>query len=292
MQIFGKEIQIKQISCNNADFSGSKIPPSVNIFVKVTNGCNCHCKFCSNADCSNSITNFDLRKLIEVIREIQNQGINVNRMNITGGEPSVASKLVVDFLEKFSNHEFNNIHIHLNTNGLLPQSQKMMQNERWNSISVSLHHYDYDKLSEIYGTKISQEALHFENIDRNKINVSCNLIKGYIDNSMEVQKMLDLTLALDIPRIGFVSLMKVNNYCKSHYVDFEEIDFEQIPSVYFTNSLNRGANCKCSNYLYNRNAKILEIYTRNYVNQSYCESALLYDGHFLRQGFHDKNIIF
>jgi hypothetical protein len=36
----------------------------------------------------------------------------------------------------------------------------------------------------------------------------------------------------------------------------------------------------------------LEIYMRNYCNFHYCESSLLYDGAYLRQGFHDDNIIY
>ena len=200
--------------------------------------------------------------------------------------------LVEEILGEFNNENLKNIHIHLNTNGLFSESQKLMRNQRLNSISISLHHYDNIKLSKIYGKVVSDRALNFDNIDKNKINVSCNLIKGYIDSSSEIHKMLDFAIALNIPRIGFVSLMKVNDYCKNHFVDFEDIDFETIPNVYFTKSLNRGSNCKCSNYLYNKDARILEIYNRNYVNQSYCESSLLFDGQYLRQGFHNENIIY
>ncbi|GAB1416935.1 hypothetical protein MASR2M117_23410 [Paludibacter sp.] len=290
--IFDKTIQIKQFGCSRSDIKGSKIPPSVNIFVKVTNGCNCHCQFCSNSKANSYITAFNLPKLVNIVQEIQNQGINVNRINITGGEPSIVANLVEEILEVFNKENLKHIHLHLNTNGLLPQSQILMKNQRWNSISVSLHHYDYKILSNIYGKEVSMEALNFEDIDKNKINVSCNLIKGYIDSTTEIHKMLDFTITLNIPRIGFVSLMKINDFCEKHYVDFDDIDFEAIPNVYFTNSLNRGKDCKCSNYLYNKDAQILEIYNRNYVNQEYCESSLLFDGQYLRQGFHNDNIIY
>jgi molybdenum cofactor biosynthesis enzyme MoaA len=292
MQIFGKEIQIKENGCNNVDFVGGKIPPSVNIFVKVTNWCNCHCQFCSNAKSNYSVANFNLPKLLRIVQETQIKGIGINRINITGGEPSIVSNLIQEILEEFNKDNLKNIHIHLNTNGLLPQSQMLMKNQRWNSISISLHHYDNKKLTEICGIEVSEKVLSFENIDKNKINVSCNLIKGYIDSTTEIHKMLDFTLELNIPRIGFVSLMKINDFCKNHYVDFDDIEFKTIPNVYFTNSLNRGRDCKCSNYLYNKDARILEIYNRNYVNQAYCESALLFDGQYLRQGFHNENIIY
>ena len=76
---------------------------------------------------------------------------------------------------------------------------------------MSLHHYDLGKLSELYGCDIPSNAFDLVNVDRQKLNVSCNLVKGYIDNPGEAKKMLDFTLDMDIVRIGFVALMKVND---------------------------------------------------------------------------------
>ena len=150
--------------------------------------------------------------------------------------------------------------------------------------------------SVFFGVKLNysipETAFYFEGIDIQKLNTSCNLIKGYIDNAEEAHKMLDFNIGLGVPRIGFVALMKVNDYCREHFVDLEEIHLESIPHVYFTRSMNRGGNCKCSNYLYNKDLKILEIYMRNYANPQYCESSLAYDGEYLRQGFHENNIIY
>lgn len=199
--------------------------------------------------------------------------------------------MVYKILEEIEKENFDDIHLHLNTNGILPQSQELMQHRRWDSISMSLHHYRLESLSELYGTKIPEKAFLFQKVDKQKLNVSCNLIKGYIDSSDEVHKMLDFTIGLGVPRIGFVSLMKVNKYCREHYVDFDNIKINTIPHVYFTKSMNRGQNCKCSNYLYNKDLRILEIYMRNYMNPQYCESSLVYDGEYLRQGFHKDNII-
>ena len=290
--IFGKEVLIKNFGCNQRDTQGQPIPPSLNLFVKVTRACNAKCLFCSNANTKDNGGKFNLSKLFSVIREIQNQGIIINRINITGGEPSLVRNLVESILAECNNTDFQSIHLHLNTNGIFHQSQALMRNPRWDSISVSIHHYNIARLSELYGTKLPETAFAFEGVDRNKVNVSCNLIKGYIDNKEEAHKMLDFALDSGIPRIGFVSLMKVNEYCKTHYVDFEDIHLDEIPHVYFTKSLDRGEDCKCSNFLYNRDLKILEIYTRNYMNPLYCESSMVYDGEFFRQGFHENNIIY
>ena len=291
MILFGKEIAVKSHGCNVMDEPGQRIIPSVNLFVKVTKGCNAHCLFCSNAGPKAPNSPFNIPKLLEIIRELETSGIRVNRVNITGGEPSVVPSLVEKILMEMDEPDFLNIHLHLNTNGLLPESQKLMRHPRWDSISMSLHHYDVTKLSELYGCRILEKAFHFDGIDLQKVNTSCNLVKGYIDNAEEARKMLDFNLDLGIPRIGFVALMKVNDYCRNHFVDLEEIRLDTIPHVYFTKSMNRGGDCKCSNYLYNKNLKVLEIYMRNYSNPQYCESSLVYDGEYLRQGFHQNNII-
>ena len=160
-----------------------------------------------------------------------------------------------------------------------------------NAIPTRVTH-DLSKLSELYGCRIPDKAFDFEGIDMQRLNASCNLIKGYIDTPEEASKMLDFALELGLPRIGFVALMKVNGFCQDHFVDLEDIRLDTIPHVYFTKSMDRGSDCNCSNYLYNKNLKILEIYMRNYAHPWYCESSLVYDGEYLRQGFHQNNIIY
>lgn len=292
VDFYGKQIAVKEFDCSLGTLNPERISPFVNLFVKVTNGCNARCLFCSNADAKPTYKTFNIDKLEDIVLKLKEQSIKVNRLNITGGEPSVVSPLVENILQRMDGKVFDDIHLHLNTNGLLPQSQELMRHPRWDSISMSLHHYDIDKLSELYGCKIHEDAFKFEEVNKQKLNVSCNLIKGYIDNPEEAHKMLDFALELGIPRIGFVALMKVNDYCKERFIDLEDIHIDTIPHVYFTKSMNRGKDCKCSNYLYNKDLKILEIYMRNYANPRYCESSLMFDGEYLRQGFHDNNIIY
>ena len=287
-----KTLAVKDYDCQLGTIAGERISPFVNLFVKVTTGCNAHCLFCSNAGASVPNKRFDVGKLLEIIKELRLSQIRVNRINITGGEPAVVSPLVEDLLLKMSESSMSDIHMHLNTNGLLPESQNLMRHPRWNSISMSLHHYSLPRLSELYGCTIPENAFCFDGINMQRLNASCNLVKGAIDSPAEAAKMLDFVLELGIPRIGFVALMKVNDYCREHFVDLEDIRLDTLPHVYFTKSMNRGKDCKCSNYLYNKNLKILEIYMRNYANPYYCESSLVYDGEYLRQGFHQYNIIY
>lgn len=289
IKIFKKDIEIKEYGCFRGHAQANHIPKSVNIFVKVTNACNAGCLFCSNAGFHNVVKNFNHDKLWRVVNELLKQDIIVHRINITGGEPSAVSDTVCEILSIAK--DYKTIHLHLNTNGLLPASKELMKQKRWDSISMSLHHYDIECLSRLYGTTIPQSAFDFTGIDLSKVNASCNLVRGYIDSPFEVEKMMKHIISIGLPRLGFVALMKVNDFCKSHFVDYSDIDFSHISNLYFTESRNRGLDCKCSNYLYNHEGKILEIYMRNYCNPMYCESSLLYDGEYLRQGFHNDNII-
>lgn len=292
IDFLGKSIAVKDFDCQLGNLKSERISPFVNLFVKVTNGCNAHCLFCSNANNWHNKNEFNTTKLLDIIRLLRDRHIRVNRINVTGGEPSVVSPLVEDILQEMDKTEFRDIHLHLNTNGILPLSQQLMKHTRWDSISVSLHHYDIDKILELYGCAIPDDAFCFEGVNLQKVNVSCNLVKGYIDDPEEAHKMLDFALNLNIMRIGFVALMKVNDFCREHFVDLEDIHIEDIPHVYFTKSMSRSTDCKCSNYLYNKGLKVLDIYMRNYANPHYCESSLVYDGQYLRQGFHTDNIIF
>ncbi len=290
-QLFNHPIAIKERGCNHDDCPGAPIPPSVNLFVKVTNGCNAHCLFCSNADAPHT-GEFDINKLFRIIEEIKKRGIILNRLNITGGEPSLVKNRVIGVLERMDLEGHKDVHVHLNTNGLISASQQLMSHPRWDSISVSLHHYDNDKLSQLYGIRIPEEALNFDGIDMMKVNASCNLIRGYIDCTDEAHKMMDFCIEKGFTRLGFVGLMPVNNFCKIRLVKLDELQLQEIPHCYFTECKNRGGNCKCSNYLYNKNLKVLDIYMRHYVNPQYCESGLMFDGEYLCQGFNDNNIIY
>ena len=140
VDFYGKQIAVKEFDCSLGTLNPERISPFVNLFVKVTNGCNARCLFCSNADAKPTYKTFDIDKLEDIVLKLKEQSIKVNRLNITGGEPSVVSPLVENILQRMDGKVFDDIHLHLNTNGLLPQSQELMRHPRWDSISMSLHH--------------------------------------------------------------------------------------------------------------------------------------------------------
>ena len=97
--IFGKAIAIKQTGCSQCGIPGLRLAPSVNLFVQVTQGCNATCLFCSNKEKPKTHVPFNLAKLFDIVQEIRSKNIDINRINVTGGEPSVVPELVSRILD-------------------------------------------------------------------------------------------------------------------------------------------------------------------------------------------------
>lgn len=293
MNLFGKTIEIQRYGCSEPLGMTRMLPPFVNLYVKVTNGCNAYCRFCCNSG-SRRISTFNLSKLYECIEEINHSAIRLNRICLTGGEPSLCYDRTHDIIKFIqSSSDCTGTQLQLNTNGLSVDAYRLMRHSRLDVISVSLHHYDKDAVEEIYGCKPDSGIANYPGVDCRKLNVSCNLISGYIDSADEVKKYLDFVAARGIRTVGFVSLMKKNDYCREKFIDFSEIDFDSIPHLILTRERHHQTHCKCRNYIYKAiNGAMLEVYMRENLDPEYCASSLLFDGENLRQGFNNDNIIY
>lgn len=282
--VFNKPIKVKTFDC-----TGGYSDPRVNIFVRMTNKCNANCKFCSDKSCSRVVLKeFNVSKLLDIIDEIEKNEITVNKLNITGGEPSIAPHTkILSLLESIPDY----IHVHLNTNGVSDESRDLMKLDRWNSISMSVHHYSIPKIMEIYGIKkLPINYLNFNEIDLSKVNFSCNLIKRYIDSYKEILQFCESARKMKIKRVGFVGLMPVNQYSKENNIRFHHLPIpkEDLDNNWvWEGSLCRAKICNCRNYKY----KGMEVYFRETLDPSYNESALVYDGQNLYQGFNSKEVI-
>lgn len=281
--VFNKPIKVKTFDC-----IGRYSDPRVNIFVRMTNKCNANCKFCSDKSCGGVPKEFNVSKLLDIIDEIERNEITVNKLNITGGEPSIDPHIkILSLLESIPDY----IHVHLNTNGISDESRDLMKLDRWNSISMSVHHYSIPKIMEIYGIKkLPINYLNLNEIDLSKVNFSCNLIKGYIDSYKEILKFCESARKMKIKRVGFVGLMPVNQYSKENNIRFhhlpipkEDLDNDWV----WEGSLCRTKICNCRNYKY----KGMEVYFRETLDPTYSESVLIYDGQNLYQGFNSKEVI-
>lgn len=292
MQLLGKEIELQQYGCSEFGSTPRPIRPFVNLYVKVTNGCNAHCRFCCNAGCQ-SKGSFNLNKLKACIEEINHSGIRLNRICLTGGEPSVQVAHTGEIINYIADErECLHTQLQLNTNGLSLEALKLMSHPRIDVVSVSLHHYDRIKLQEIFGCRLPEEIGWYPMVKSANLNVSCNLIRGYIDSANEVEKYLKFVASKGISTVGFVGLMQMNDYCHEHFIDFSEIDWPAIPHLYKVRERGHANHCKCCNYVFDGPKGMVNVYMRKTINPDYCASSLLFDGKYLRQGFNNDNIIY
>lgn len=251
MQLFGKDIVLADRLCMQIH-NPLAVSPFVNLYVKITDGCNATCPFCCNGIVhAASVHPFKADKLFDIIHEISDNGIKLNRICLTGGEPSLCPKIVLDLLQGIAeSEECAFTQVQLNTNGLTKESIDLMHHPRLDSISLSLHHYDRDKLSELYGRRITFNPLEGIKGMSNKLNISCNLIKGYIDYPKEIERMIQFADSFGVKTVGFVSLMRKNNYCEERFIDFRQIDLSTIPSLILSSERALLNICGCKNYLY------------------------------------------
>lgn len=298
VNIFDKEINIKDYYCklNECDYLYSITEPYINLYIQLK-GCNASCKFCEYMNLAN---NFNFEKFNYILNYLS-KNIKVNKISITGGEPTLnTNKLysIIDSIKKYQSDSF----LVMNTNGY---NLKQLNNDNkikfFDSISLSRHHYNEYKNNLIFNTNtISNDDLKLI-INNNKdiFHFSCNLIKNYIDSPEEIFNYLYYCNEMNIYDVGFVGLMKINDYCKSHFIDFNLASllknklFDK--SLFLTQSRNNFDECKCFNYLFLPKKdliKPIKIYSRCVIKQkSENSSNLVFDGEFLRVGFGGKIII-
>lgn len=291
MLFFGKEIDLWRDRCSVSGIPPDRSRPFVNLFVKVTDACDASCPFCCNAG-HHAKGDFDIDKLFRVIDGICASGARLNRISLTGGEPSMRPDTVEEIVSGIAampSCAFTQLH--LNTNGLSPDSVRLMSLPRIDSVSLSMHHYDPDRRRELFGRTDGYSEPDLSAVSRNKLNISCNLIRDYIDSAEEVGRMIAYVSGLGVRSMGFVGLMPANDYCRERYVDMSEIDFSSIPGLMPVETRSREGRCRCRNYLYIGDDMPVDVYMRESLDPTYCESSLLFDGRFLRQGFHKDDII-
>lgn len=289
--LIGHQIDLWCTPCSSLNISGNRPEPFVNLYVRVTNGCNAACAFCCNGS-ADKRQNFNLEKFYKVLEELERSEIRLNRLTLTGGEPSLRFRTVekiVEAVRRKSRFHFTQVQLH--TNGLTEDAVALMALSQIDSVSLSLHHYDMDILGKIYGVTIPVHFLNFPSSIKSKVNLSCNLIKGYIDCAAEIEKLIKFAGSKGFNSLGFAGLMRLNSYAEGKYVNPWSLDFSSIPKLVKTDERNHEGACRCRNYIYAGSSLPVGVYVRETIDTDYCASTLLYDGEYLRQGHSGNNII-
>ena len=271
--IRGNEYELEQFECNKQD----KFP----FYINITNACNAKCKFCSNGK-NKDIGKLDLDELKSILDEVHP---HIRRFAVSGGEPLINEddlRKLLDLLDSY------NIKITINTNGtyLLDRMDLLNKYNNIESVHLSRHHYLDKKNDTLFGT----ETISFEEMKKVKLkpyfNINCLLIKGYIDSMDEVSKFMEKISELDVHKVGFVSMMKVNKFAKDNFVDFK--DFDVMSNDMFLSLINfkDGDRCTCHNYYYlAKNGKKILVFFRYTEEYGYSKRSLFYDINGLKEGY-------
>lgn len=289
VDLLGHKINLKTTNCIK-NHSCNLYPVTdayINLYIRIQNQCIASCEFCEYRGVEQP---FDLFKLYYVLEQIQKK-VRINKVSFTGGEPTFNVERLNATLQKIKQID-PRIFTVVNTNGY---DWDNLEDKFVDSIALSRHHYNDEINAQIFKTNpiflpTAEDIKAFK--DKKKIHLSCNLIKGHIDNGEEVAKYMDEAAKLGVTDVGFVTLMEVNDFCKANQVDFEFLTLE--PYGIFKNKEWKDRDvCRCENYLYipKDSDSIVKAYSRFYVNQGPAESRLVYDGEYLRDGF-GGNIIY
>ena len=281
IDIFNKNIELREHYCQYFDNKASLIDRQyINLYIRFK-GCNANCKFCTYMDAAH---NFDFKKYEEVLKELTSK-LHIRKIGFTGGEPTLQYDLFKSVLGYSFNQLGRDTEYAVNSNGI-----------NFKRSSGNRHHYDDKKNNEILGfNALSTEEikeLQKDITDPNFLQLSCNLIKGYIDNDNDIKKYMEFANNINVHQIGFVTLMDINKYSKDNYVNNDMSIFNDLHK---TKQWENKGFCKCSNYIYvpeQINKHCVKLYTKNTFNISNINNTLTFNGKNLVYGFDDNNIIY
>jgi MoaA/NifB/PqqE/SkfB family radical SAM enzyme len=285
LSLFGETLRLRDYNCAVNEGKPTKADPYINLFIKIDK-CNAKCAFCCY---SSTCKTFNLPKLVSILKEIQ-QVVPINKLAFTGGEPTLNVKLFKDIFEACQVTVPEAFTV-LNTNGL--NLERLVNGgiiSEIGSVSLSRHHFDDKRNSSIFGVKtISKDTICELQKKFKKIHLTCNLIKGEIDSGEMVREYLEFASKVGIYDVGFVGLMKNNDFSREHLVKFED----GVEKLFNNRSLRFGNSCRCKNYLYfdKETCSIpVKVYHRHVLKPSKMESMLVYDGENLTVGFTGKKL--
>ena len=287
IELFGKEVPLRTHSCSFMGKPGYPLEkPHIDLYIR-TKDCNSRCQFCIwHSDAQN----FNEKKFHQVFEEIIPK-IRIRKIAVTGGEPTLNWKLFENIVSISRHYVGPKTYMSMNTDGL--RLQRLFDDpihQEFNQIHISRHHWDDSLNNEIFNsvTPTAEQLAWAQNTTKSKhqIQLSCNLIKGYIDNKEKMYQYLEFVNSLKINNCGFVSLMPVNEYSKENYIgcNIEDLINERFNVVGFRDY--KGA-CECSNYAYFPEdlRSHIRVYHKNTYEPDKIQETLVFDGENLRLGF-------
>lgn len=286
IELFGKEIPIRTHYCHIFGKKNREVDePYVNLYVR-SKFCNSKCKFCTFAE---DASNYNEQKFIEVLKELTSK-IKVRKIAFTGGEPTLYWDKFISAVT-IAKEMAPDSNLSMNTDGF--RLEKLFNDpiSKWfNNIHISRHHFDDTLNNEVFDTvcPTAEELKWAQSTTDNKfqIQLSCNLIKNYIDNKEKMYQYMEWANSLEINNIGFVSLMPVNKYSMENYIGYNMKDLIS-DRFNVTKEWSYKDACECTNYVYIPEdlRETIRVYHKNTYAPFDINETIIFDGENVKLGF-------
>lgn len=228
-------------------------PCSLNIFV--TNICQNDCEFCINKD--NAYCDIDnkeyLATLEKCLKELKGKKMEAV---ITGGEPTLNPYRLIKTMELCNKYNMPCKSVLTNGYNLLeefkgkPLCQYMVDYGFTNNTQISRNCIDEDENNDIFkGHNISnqkiEEIVRFFKANNADVVISCNLVKGYVDNIDKILEFVSFYMDMGVNTIIFRELAgdkRILDSCKvslkSILGDMETFDYiESLRGLFYNADL-------------------------------------------------------
>lgn len=251
-----------------------------NLYIEAGGYCPAHCHFCTGYK---TYYHVDVDKLRRVISELSEKNL-LHRISITGAEPFVCQELD-DILDACRGYM-----VSVNTSSVgLDKHAKLKNISVLSDIHVSRHHYD-DKVNDSIFKIKTMTARELSRLNL-PISLSCNLMKSYIGDAIEIKRYLEFAVSVGARFVGLVGLMNRTPFCNSEQVDYESIELAVSDGFLFETYRTDQENCKCDNYTYYHDGGKLEFYMRKRERQSPYMGAWVFSNNQLTTGFGGKVLL-
>jgi molybdenum cofactor biosynthesis enzyme MoaA len=186
-----------------------------------TTACNAHCPYCiSKMTPAQGVTIkepfVNWRNFEKACRLAEVKGVTT--VLITGkGEPTLYPEQITEFLKKMERYNFPLIEIQ--TNGItLAKEEYNKYLKEWYSlgltmIALSIVHYQKKKNESIFSNDYPELSFLIDKLHKIgfSVRLSCTMLKGFIDNSTEVQILIEKAKEWDVEQLSIRKLATPKN---------------------------------------------------------------------------------
>jgi radical SAM superfamily len=266
IKIFDTELPVKDYYCTDSPTNIKKTRPTLRLYIKLTDQCFAHCKFCSNEQ-SKDFGTIDLEKLAFVIRYLKGKDI-LHGISITGGEPMTKPDELFQLLDLIYAID-NDMEVAISTNGYNCREFKNYDKvNQLESIHISRHHYNDKRNKEIFCSShiaTTEDIIELQgNLEDKKIiNINTMIMRSGINSLSEIKKMLTYVGDIGVYKTGFVSLMRCNPYSESEFINFNTL-FAHLDKDFFSGHHFYSKDyCECIDGIYlTEHNQLVEYYAR------------------------------